>query len=103
MVTTVAITADMAIITAAHPYIWDVAVVVAHMAEDILADAAPAGVADMAVPVVGAVDVAPAEDPVVAEAMVDRAAEAVTVAAVDTDLMAGPLRGQPFLSVLSRT
>lgn len=101
MVTTVAITADMAIITAAHPYIWDGAVVVAHVAEDILADAAPAGVADMAVPVVGAVDVAPAEDPVVAGAMVDPAAGAVT-AAVDTDLMAGPLRGQPFSSVLSR-
>ena len=57
MVTTVAITADMAIITAAHPYIWDVAVVVAHVAENILADAAPAGVADMAVPVLSLIHI----------------------------------------------
>ena len=109
MVMMVAITAGMAIITGALPYIWDGAVVAARVAGDILADAAPAGVADMAVPVVGAVDVAPAGDPVVV-ATVDPAAGAVTVvvavvtaAAVDTDLMAGSRRGQPFSSMLSRT
>lgn len=113
MVMMVAITAGMAIITGALPYIWDGAVVAARVAGDILADAAPAGVADMAVPgavpVAGAVDVAPAGDPVVV-AMVDPAAGAVTVvvavvtaAAVDTDLMAGSRRGQPFSSMLSRT
>ncbi len=111
MVMMVAITAGMAIITGALPYIWDGAVVAARVAGDILADAAPAGVADMAVPgaVPGAVDVAPAGDPVVV-ATVDPAAGAVTVvvavvtaAAVDTDLMAGSRRGQPFSSMLSRT
>jgi len=113
MVMMVAITAGMAIITGALPYIWDGAVVAARVAGDILADAAPAGVADMAVPgavpVAGAVDVAPAGDPVVV-ATVDPAAGAVTVvvavvtaAAVDTDLMAGSRRGQPFSSMLSRT
>lgn len=101
MVMMVAITAGMAIITGALPYIWDGAVVAARVAGDILADAAPAGVA-------GAVDVAPAGDPVVV-ATVDPAAGAVTVvvvvtaAAVDTDLMAGSRRGQPFSSMLSRT
>lgn len=109
MVMMVAITAGMAIITGALPYIWDGAVVAARVAGDILADAAPAGVADMAVPGAGAVDVAPAGDPVVV-ATVDPAAGAVTVvvavvtaAAVDTDLMAGSRRGQPFSSMLSRT